>query len=996
MQPVTPNLLEPLDNSLLAPIPPVTPPVDYREFGDMDKTRSRIYDNVLNAARNIQPISNAQYTLRLAEVDYQDPDRISRREQKAAILNSTSRGRRLRGTWELVDNTTGQVTSRKRAVLASVPYLTERGTFINNGTEYTLKNQQRLLPGVYTRVRDNGEIESHANIMAGKGVSHRYFLDPERGQFKIRIGQGTVSLMPLLKAMGATPEQIKSAWGRELFASNYNNDDAAEYKKLKQKFLSNRELQGDETSQREALVQKFQSMEMDPEVTRRTLGQPHKGLTLDAVLDITKKLIQVSRNEAEPDDRDALTFQQFMGPEDLFAERLARDKDGVRRELLWKATSKGDLQGLPSSALNKQLMAALMTSGLGQAIEEINPAELYDKVTAVSRLGEGGIPSTDAIPKEARSVQPSMFGYIDPVRTPESGKVGVDTYLARGARKGSDGKLYTQFRNLKTGSLDYYTPQQVADLTLGFPGSQSSPGSRVAAMRGGKMVYVPKGEIDLELPNMEAAFNPLANVIPMKSQVKGQRLVMASRMTTQALPIVDAEAPLVQSAVPDTDGKQSFEEHYAKAMGALRAPRAGVVTQVTPDGITVRHDDGTEETHELYNNFPWNRKTFIHQAPAVQPGQVVQPDQLLAKSNFTDKTGAMALGRNARVAYIPWQGKNFEDALVISESFARKMASEHMYQHELEVNDKTKIGKKHYIQRFPGKFDKKTLEKLDDSGVIRPGMTVQYGDPLILGTTARETAYNKVHKQGQAGHTDATVTWDHHDSGVVTDVVMGKNGPTVVVKAASPTQIGDKISGRYGDKGIVADVIPDHAMPHDNNNQPFEVLLNPLGVITRTNPAQMAELYLGKLAAKRGQPVKVPDFDSSKDMAEWVMQELQKEGMTDLEDILDPSKDQKIKNIATGSRFFMKLHHTAESKGQGPSVSGCWIPTPCFPTVQRQRCRTSARSAGRRMISTGCSLWPGITHRPPKFRTSIKNLSISCGPPVSTSSSRAPRHISWP
>lgn len=916
MQPLTPNLLEPADDSILAPVPPPTPAVDYRDFGDMDKTRSRIYDNVLNAARGIQPISNTAHTLRLTDVDYMDPDRISKRDQKSAILYGQSKGRRLRGTWELVDNLSGQVVDRKRSVLASVPYLTERGTFINNGTEYSLKNQQRLLSGVYTRVRDNGEIESHANVLPGKGVSHRYFLDPERGQFKIRLGQGTVSLMPLLKAMGATAEQIKSAWGRDLFATNFNSDDAAEYKKLKQKFLSTKELQGDENAQREALVNKFANMELDPEVTKRTLGRPHKGLTLDALMDITKKLVQVSRNEAEPDDRDALTFQRFLGPEDLFAERLSRDKNNVRRELLWKASGKGSLQGMPSSALHKQLMAALMTSGLGQAIEEINPAELFDKATSVSRLGEGGIPSTDAIPKEARSVQPSMFGYIDPLRTPESGKVGVDAYMARGAKKGSDGKLYAQFRNLRTGELEHHTPQSVADMTIGFPGSQNSTSPRVAAMRGGKMLYVPKEEIDLELPHMEEAFNPLSNVIPMKSQVKGQRLVMASRMTTQALPVADAESPWVQSAVPGTDGQKSFEEHYSKAMGVLRAPQAGVVTAVTPEGITVRHDDGTEETHELYNNFPWNRKTFIHQTPVVEPGQRVDADQLLARSNFTDKNGAMALGRNARVAYVAWQGKNFEDANVISESFARKMASEHMYQHDLEVNDKTKIGKKNYIQLFPGKYDKKTLAKMDDSGVIKPGMEVHYGDPLILGTTQKDSAYNKVHKQGQAGHSDATIVWDHHDSGVVTDVVMGKTGPTVVVKATSPTKIGDKISGRYGDKGIIADIIPDHEMPHDANGQPFEVLLNPLGIITRTNPAQMAELALGKLAAKRGQPIKVPDFDSSKDMSEWVLQELAKEGMTDLEDIIDPSKDQKIKGIATGSRFFMKLHHTAESKGQ--------------------------------------------------------------------------------
>ena len=157
MLPLTPNLLEPDASSLLTPavpIPapvPLAPPVDYREFGDTDKTRSRIYNNVLDAARNIQPISNERHTLRLADVDYQDPDRVSKRDQKAAILNGLTRGRRMRGTWELVDNQSQEVIDRKKAVLMTVPHLTERGTFINNGTEYTLKNQQRLHPGAGQR-----------------------------------------------------------------------------------------------------------------------------------------------------------------------------------------------------------------------------------------------------------------------------------------------------------------------------------------------------------------------------------------------------------------------------------------------------------------------------------------------------------------------------------------------------------------------------------------------------------------------------------------------------------------------------------------------------------------------------------------------------------------------------------------------------------------------------------------------------------------------------
>lgn len=902
---------------------PVKPPSalepvkeDPRSFGDIRSTRRNIYNRVREAAANADPVSNEQYTLGLRDVHYSDPDYVSIKDQKKAILTGETKGRRLRGTWELTNNATGDIVSRKKSVLMTVPHLTGRGTYIHKGNEYTLRNQQRLRSGVFTRTKDNGEIEAHANVMPGKGLSHRYFLDPEKGVFFIRAGQAKLPLMPLLQTMGATPKQLKDAWGPSLYASNYPANEASSYKKLKEKFLSAKELDEGDASSKEKLIAKFESMALDPEVTKRTLGKPYTGLNLDAILAITKKLVNVSKGTQSPDDRDALPFQRILGPEDLFAERIARDHGQLRRNILWKATGKGDLSKTPSSALKSQIEAALLGSGLGQALEEINPAEIYDKAYSVSRLGEGGIPSLDAVPDEARNVQPSHMGFIDPLRTPESGKVGIDLYMARNARKGQDGKVYTQFMVPSTGETLWKSPQDVSELTVGFPGALDRKGVRVPAMANGKMVWAKKDKIDLVLPHFEDAFSPLANIIPLKNMVKGQRLVMASRMTTQALPLVNAEAPLVQSAIPGTGGSRSFEEEYSTKMGSRFAPQGGKVMGVTKDGITVKYRDGETETLELYDNFPFNRKTQINQTPTVTQGDVFAKGQLLARSNFTDEAGTTALGLNARVAYLSWEGKNFEDAVVISEGFAKRLKSEHMYQHDLEVDDKTEIGKKRYISLFPGKYDKKALARLDDNGVVKPGTTVEYGDPLVLATGRRETAYNKVHKKGQAGYADTSIVWDHHDSGVVTDVELGKKGPVVVVKSYSEMQVGDKLSGRYGDKGVIADIISDDQMPHDKDGEPFEVILNPLGVISRTNPAQKVELYLGKIAAKRGKPIKVEDFDSSKDMSQWVHEELRREGLSDLDDIYDPTKNSKLKDIATGNRFFMKLHHTAESKGQ--------------------------------------------------------------------------------
>ncbi len=1172
-------------NSILdSPSAPIVPPVEeeepeMREFGDVNATRRAIYDRVFEAASEMQPSVGKMHTLRLINPVWGDPENFSKRQRKEAVLAGRSMGRRLRGTWQLTDNETGEVVDQRDQVVARAPYVTHSGTFVHNGNEYAIKNQQRLRAGIFVREKDNGELEAHANVLAN-GPSHRYFIDPAQGVFYIRMGQAKIPLMPLVRAMGATDKDLREAWGPEIHAANYQKNDSGALKKLQEKLLRGREGGVKE------LVEAYQKMELDPEVTGRTLGVPYENLSLEAIMATTKKLLAVGRKEAEVDDRDHLAYQTFLGPEDLIAERLRKDRGGLRRQLMWKASLRGNLQSMPSSALQDQIDAAMLESGLGQSLEEINPAEIFDKQTQISRMGEGGIGSLQAVPDEARGVQPSHLGFMDPLRTPEcydeitevmtrqgwkpwpvvreedqlaclvdgkleyhyadklvsyryegqmfgaktslvdylvtpdhrmhvrrgydtphwrietaeqtheahvrilrcgghasyesystdrglppfesrsnnskpvdlddtdlcdwaefvgwylsegnlavsesrqsykimltqdpdanpencrrlyalldrlpfewsfcnrkkgmaisrrhlyewalpfgkcdgkfipevcfdwpeearralleglllgdgrravkggrageltqycsssrrlaydvhrllfdlgvssrvvfekdereerylgcwivhihvrtqrcvsrghatkdsdyyvenyngrvycasvpggllyvrrnescgiwcgnSFRVGVDVHIARNARKGKNGKMYSLFRDLKTGKDVWRTPQQMADQVVTFPGAlrQTSrppagmlasaaaalqrtkegrptaqdaqtlqalkdfkevPLVRVPAMRRGRIQWVLRDEVDLELPAFENAFSPLGNMVPLKSMVKGQRVAMASRMLTQALPLTEPEAPLVQSGVPGSGGTTSFEDEYGKHMGAERADKGGRVLATDDDRIIVQYDDGSREEVELYNNHPHNRKTYIHQTATVKPGQRFAAGDLLARSNYTDQEGSTALGLNARVAYVPWGGKNFEDAIVISEGMAKRLTSEHMYQHDLSTNENTRTGKNNYISLFPGKYDRDTLLNLDDDGLVKVGTEVNYGDPLILAAEQRGRALNKVHKKRQAGFLDKTVTWKHHDVGVVTDVVQSKRGPVVLVKSRQEMRVGDKM-----------------------------------------------------------------------------------------------------------------------------------------------------------------------------------------------------------
>ncbi len=888
-----------------------------RAFGDAPATRAAIYNNVLTAARQIKPLSNQRYRLELHDIDYEDPERVPLAKQKQAILTGETLNRRLRGTWRMFDNANNQQLDERRMTLAQVPHMTRRGTFVLGGVEYTLAHQMRLRSGIYHRVKENGEVEAHVNVMPGKGLSHRYFLEPETGIFKVNVGQASMPLSPMLRAMGVTDKEMRHAWGNELYAANVSREDPQVVDKLYARLVGRKgDPNASQQDKAKALATALTSMEMDPEVTKRTLGAPHTNLTKEAVLASTRKLLMIGRGEAEADDRDHLAYQHFMGPEDLISERLNRTGTALQ-QALWKATNKGHLQSLQPGILTKHVHGAILGSGLGQALEEINPSDVLDQATRVSRLGYGGIPSIDSVPDEARAVQPSHVGYIDPIRAPESAKVGVDSRIAWKARKGVGGKILAPLLDPQSGKEVWKSPQDIADMTVAFPSPEWTNGEpMVPAQVNGRTRYVHRDKVQFVMPHGENWFSPLNNLIPGKATIKGQRASMASRFFAQALPLDKAEAPLVRGRVPGTD--RSFEEEYGPHMGAIKAkPLSGRVQSVDGNAVTVKYADGTTEKHELYENFPYNRKTFLHNTPMVKPGDPIQPGQLLAKSNYTDDKGHLALGKNFRVAYIPWGGKNYEDAYVISASAAKNLSSEHMYQHEIEWDPQHRQGLKNFVSIFPGTYDKQVLSTLDSDGVIKPGTVLHEGHPLILAAKTRDLSHKQVHSAHKGSFSDQTVKWEHHSDGVVTDVAKTPRGVVVAVKSLADMQLGDKMSGRYGDKGVVSHIIPDHEMPTDEKGRPYDVLANELGIISRTNPGQVVEAALGKIAAKTGQPQLVEDFDYGKDYTEWAKDELAKHGMESREAIIDPRTGRRIPNVLTGVRYYMKLQHTSESKGQG-------------------------------------------------------------------------------
>jgi DNA-directed RNA polymerase beta subunit len=891
---------------------------------DFNTVRRRMFDSVLSGLQEKYPIANERYRLELSDLAYTGPEAFPISQQKKAILSRQSLTRPLKGTWRLVDAASNKVVDKKRTTVANIPYLTQRGTYILRGNEYTVANQLRLRPGVYHRVKDNGEYESHFNII-DNGPSFRLSMDPDSGVFRMEVDQSRLKLYPILKAAGVTDADLQKAWGPLYQANVLDKEDKTTLQKLMGRLVRSRERKavGEMSSDPNPaqLKEALAKLRLDTAVTRRTLGKDFDRVTPEALVASTLKLIRIRHGNDDVDDRDSLAFQDTYSSDDLLKERITRDAGRLASQLLWKSTLRNKLSGVGTGTLNPQIESLFYKSGLAQPLEEINLLDAADQNVRVSRMGQGGIPSATSVPDEARNVQPSHMTYIDPVRTPESGNVGVDARLSVDVRKGTDRQLYSPARNLDTGKIEYLNPGQMTEAVIAFPGELKAvhkEGRRkVRAMAGGRLKYTDVADVQYEVPRARGMFTYGSNLIPLLSGSKAGRLLMGAKMSLQALSLENGEAPYVQSS--DEDGG-SVQGSIGALLGIVRAEQPGVVTRITPDAITVRQRDGAVRDYELYNNFPLNRKSFIHNTPVVELGQTVKAGQMLAPSNYTDKNGTLATGRNLRVAYIPWKGKVYEDAILISQSAADKMKSEHMYTEKADLDDLTEIDKSKYVSMFPSVYNKAQLDAVDSSGTIKPGAIVNPDDPIIL-SVSRKTpkGVGMLYHGAKGAFNDRAVTWEHPFPGVVTDVWREKDGVKVAIKAYVPAEKGDKLSFRFGDKGVIGDVLPDDQMPVDEQGKPVEVVLNPLGVISRGNPSQILETVLGKIAEKRGKPYIVPAF-TDEDMVDMVTREMKLAGVKDTETVTDPETGRKIPRVLVGNRFAMKLHHTAESKESGRAL----------------------------------------------------------------------------
>lgn len=1052
-------------------------PEHLREFGDTDTTRKWIYESALEGVKSRFPIEDEEYKLEVVNPHYEGRQDYTLKDQKQALIKRRRLQTPIKGTWRLTHKPSGVVLDEREDTVLQVPYLTNRGTFIRDGNEYSAVSQSRLKPGVYSRITNTGNPEAFYNVSSGTGKNFRVEMDEKTGIFYTNIGQAKIPTYPLLKALGIDDKTITKTWGPDIAATNMGKRSTGAITKYYDRLIGKyAKIPASNDSERiEAIKESLAGYKINKDVVARTLGVEEDNITPEMLLRTTQKLLNIGKGEEAPDDRDAPKFSNILSAEDFIKERIDKDAGKLSKSLFNKVKRAKSLRRIPFGALNPYIDGYILGSRLMMPLEETNPIHTWDQMHRVVKTGEGGIGSADAVTDAARDVNLGQLGFIDPVAGPEcyspdmevfthrgwiywtdvkhedlfacniegrlefhpakeiiakhytgllfgtsdkyinylitpthrcyvkpyknagynveyavriqgrdvsfasssdverfsisdttmdiddnfvsgtshteveydgfvycatvpgsllyvrrgegighwsgnSMSVGIDTRVSYRTFKGKDQQMYGEFRNPKTGKLEFLRPEDVDGKVLAFPEEDmSNPDNFVAASKGGEIVKVPASEVDYQVPTAAHMFAQGIDSLTMPTGMMPGRGFYASKYWSQFMPLVKGEVPLVDSQMPDS--KLSAMEYYGRKVGALTTPVDGIVTKVTGDEVHVKGLDGKTHKQELVTDLPFNRFTGISYFPSVEVGKRVKAGDMLAHSNFTDKdTGSLNMGVNLKVAIIPAAGLSYEDAHIVSETAAKKLANQRLFGHDLEAKHGVDIDRNRFLSLFPKKFTKEQLEKIGDDGLAKPGTILQSGDPIILGVgpkllSAEELQLGKLHRALRSAHTDKSVKWEHEYPGKVIDAGMAGKTGMVNVKAHVPLEPGDKIVTSHALKGVVGKILKDEEMPRDSaTNEPYEMLLNPMGILSRISPNQLAAIALGKVAKKTGKQFRLPQTPPPEGWAQFTLNQLKEHGLTEDNTIFDPASSKTIKGIGDGYVYTSAFHHLAEKK----------------------------------------------------------------------------------
>lgn len=826
-------------------------------------------------------------------------------------------------TAEFINNNTGEIKSQT-VFMGDFPMMTEKGTFIINGTERVVVSQLVRSPGVYfdeTIDKSTDKTLHSVKVIPSRGAWLEFDVD-KRDTVGVRIDRKRRQpVTVLLKALGWTSEQIVERFGfSEIMRSTLEKDNTVGtdealldiYRKLRpgepptkesaQTLLENlffKEKRYDLARVGRYKVNKKLGLHVGEPITSSTLTEEDVVATIEYLVRLHEGQTTMTvpggvEVPVETDDIDHFGNRRLRTVGELIQNQIRVGMSRMERVVRERMTTQ-DVEAItPQTLINiRPVVAAIKeffgTSQLSQFMDQNNPLSGLTYKRRLSALGPGGL-SRERAGLEVRDVHPSHYGRMCPIETPEGPNIGLIGSLSVYARVNPFGFIETPYRKVVDGVVSdeivYLTADEedrhvVAQANSPIDADGRFVEPRVLVRRkAGEVEYVPSSEVDCMDVSPRQMVSVATAMIPFLEHDDANRALMGANMQRQAVPLVRSEAPLVGTGM---------ELRAAIDAGdVVVAEESGVIEEVSADYITVMHDNGTRRTYRMRKFARSNHGTCANQCPIVDAGDRVEAGQVIADGPCTDD-GEMALGKNLLVAIMPWEGHNYEDAIILSNRLVEEdvLTSIHIEEHEIDARD-TKLGAEEITRDIPNISDE-VLADLDERGIVRIGAEVRDGDILVGKVTPKgeteltpeERLLRAIFGEKAREVRDTSLKVPHGESGKVIgirvfsredeDELPAGVNELVRVYVAQKRKIsdGDKLAGRHGNKGVIGKILPVEDMPFLADGTPVDIILNTHGVPRRMNIGQILETHLGwcahsgwKVDAAKGVPdwaARLPD-----------------------------------------------------------------------------------------------------------------------------------------
>jgi len=868
----------------------------------------------------------------------------------------------LRCTLKLVNKRTGR-TEEQEVYFGDFPIMTSRGTFIVNGVERVVVSQLVRSAGVYfTAVPYRGRQLFGAKIIPSRGAWLEFETDVN-GEIGVKIDRRRkVPVTDILRIFGLDNEKIRAAFEKmdngpvkfieATFKKDVAKDTTESYIEIYRR-LRPGDPAGAETAKSliDAMFHRPDRYDLS-EVGRYKMNQRldldrkknNKLLDAEDLIGIVKEIISLNNNaEAEEDDIDHLGNRRLKTVGELLQGRLRIGLARLRRIIQDRMSTEDKDHLMPSQLVNFRPIAAVIkeffaSSQLSQFMDQVNPLAELEHKRRISALGPGGL-TRERASFEVRDVHRSHYGRICPIQTPEGSNIGLINYLASFTRINDFGFLEAPYAKVKDGRVTneivWFDASEEEKYKITHAGTPRE-GDRLkgpiveARIKGEPGTCTPE-EIDL----IDVAPNEFISVatalIPFLQHDDANRALMGSNMQRQAVVSVKPDAPYVSTGE---------EERVALDSGyVIVAEDKGTVLEADGNHLKVKYGRVTKN-YVLEKFKRSNQFTCISQKPLVVTGQAVAKGEILADGPSIDH-GVLALGQNLLVAFVSWEGANFEDAIVLSERVVRDdlFTSIHIDNYDCDVRD-TKLGPEVTTYDIPNVSEDK-LKNLDEEGIIRIGAEVKAGDILVgkispkgeSELTSEERLLRAIFGEKARDVKDTSLILPHGKLGRVVNVKIfdrergDKLEPGIIrriqveIAELRKVQSGDKLAGRHGNKGVISQVRAAEDMPYLEDGTPVDIVLNPLGVISRMNLGQILETHLGWAASKLGYRAITPGLDSATEAE--IREELAKAGLP--EDgkvkLFDGRTGEPFESrVTVGQVYMMKLNHLVEDKAHMRSI----------------------------------------------------------------------------